>query len=72
LPEDFMTVKESLEAKELKPEDSEIAMLPSTQAELDVDTAVKVLRLIDRLEDLDDTQNVYSNAEIPPEAYEQL
>ena len=47
-------------------------MLPSTQAELDVKTAVKVLNLIERLDDLDDTQNVYSNADIPPEAYEQL
>ena len=47
-------------------------MLPSTQTELDLDTAVKVLKLIDRLEDLDDTQNIYSNAEIPSEAYEQL
>jgi len=72
LPENFMQVKEALEAKGLLAEDGEVAMLPSTQAELDVDTAVKVLRLIDRLEDLDDTQNVYSNAEIPPEAYEQL
>lgn len=71
-PEDFMTVKEALEAKGLVAEDAEIVMLPATHAELDVDTAVKVLRLIDRLEDLDDTQNVYSNAEIPPEAYEQF
>jgi len=70
--EDFMTVKDALEAKGLTAEDGEIAMLPATHAELDVDTAVKVLRLIDRLEDLDDTQNVYSNANIPAEAYEQL
>jgi len=70
--EDFMAVKEALEAKGLKAEDAEIAMLPATHAELDVDTAVKVLRLIDRLEDLDDTQNVYSNANIPTQAYEQF
>lgn len=71
-PEDFMKVKEALQAKELNSEASEITMLPSTQAELDIDTAVKVLKLIERLDDLDDTQNVYSNADIPPEAYEQL
>lgn len=71
-PEDFMTVKEALQAKELNSEASEITMLPSTQTELDLDTAVKVLKLIERLDDLDDTQNVYSNADIPPEAYEQL
>ncbi len=71
-PEDFQTVKEVLREKGLKEEDGEVAMVPAVQAELDVDTAVKVLRLIDRLEDLDDTQNVYSNADIPSEAYEQL
>ena len=71
-PEDFVTVKEAMVAKELVPEAGEITMLPATQAELDIDTAVKVLKLIDRLDDLDDTQNVYSNADIPPEAYDQL
>jgi len=70
--EDFMNVKEALQAKNLEPEEGEITMLPATQTDLDLDTAVKVLKLIDRLEDLDDTQNVYSNAEIPAEAYEQL
>lgn len=71
-PGDFIVVKEALEAKGLKAEAGEVAMLPATQAELDVSTAVKVLHLIERLDDLDDTQNVYSNADIPPEAYEQL
>jgi len=71
-PEDFMTVKEALEQEGLLAEHAEIAMLPSTQTDLDLDTAVKALRLIDRLEDLDDTQNVYTNAEIPPEAYGML
>jgi len=71
-PNEFILVKEALEARGLKPEAGEVAMLPSTLAELDIDTAVKVLRLIDALDDLDDTQNVYSNAEIPPEAYEQI
>ncbi len=71
-PEDFMVVKDALEDKGVTAEDGEIAMLPSTQAELDISCAVKVLRLIDRLEDLDDTQNVYSNASIPAEAYDQL
>jgi transcriptional/translational regulatory protein YebC/TACO1 len=35
-------------------------------------STVKVITLIERLEDLDDTQDVFSNADIPPEAYEQL
>ncbi len=70
--EDFMVVKDALQEKGLVAEDAEISMVPSTQADLDIDTAVKALRLIERLEDLDDTQNVYSNAEIPAEAYELL
>ncbi len=40
--------------------------------ELDLDGAEKVMRLIDILEDLDDVQNVYSNAEIPDDVMAQL
>ncbi len=65
---EYMAVKEALEAAELTPVHAEVSMIPATQAELDVDTARKVLRLIDALEDLDDVQNVYHNAEIPEEA----
>jgi YebC/PmpR family DNA-binding regulatory protein len=71
-PSDFVIVKEALEAKDLKTLDADVSMLPSTQTELNLDQAVKLLRLIDRLEDLDDTQNVYINVEIPAEAYEQV
>ena len=71
-PSEFILVKEALEKKGLKAEAGEVAMLPTTQAELDVDTAVKALRLIDALDDLDDTQNVFINVEIPAEAYEHL
>ena len=71
-PTDFILVKEALDARGLKSEAGEVAMIPATQADLDVAIAVKVLRLIDALDDLDDTQNVYSNAEIPAEAYELL
>jgi len=70
--EDFMSVKEALSQKELHAEVAEIAMIPSIHIDLDVETGVKVLRLIERLEDLDDTQNVYSNANIPEESYELL
>ena len=45
-------------------------MLPETTTECDLDTAVKVLRLIDALEELDDVQNVYSNGEFPEAAFE--
>jgi transcriptional/translational regulatory protein YebC/TACO1 len=44
-------------------------MRASVEVELDVESGQKVLRLLDSLEDLDDTQGVYSNADIPEEAY---
>ncbi|PWK54214.1 YebC/PmpR family DNA-binding transcriptional regulator [Pleionea mediterranea] len=71
-PDEFIAVKETIVAAGFKPENAEVAMLPSTQAELDADEGAKVLRLIERLEDLDDVQNVYTNADIPDEAYDQL
>ena len=71
-PEKFILVKEMLDDKSIKSEAAEVAMLPSIQIDVDVDTGVKVLRMMERLEDLDDTQNVYSNANIPAESYELL
>ncbi len=54
----------------LEPGDSELTMRASTNAELDLDDAQKVLRLVDLLEGSDDVQDVYYNAEIPEDAYE--
>ena len=51
-----------------EPEAAEVAMVPQAYSALDLDTAEKVLRLLDALEDLDDVQNVYTNADFPPEA----
>jgi YebC/PmpR family DNA-binding regulatory protein len=69
--EDYLNVKEAL-AKAGFTVEGEIAMIPSTVVELDVDAASKVLALIDMLEDLDDVQNVYSNADISDEVMQQL
>jgi transcriptional/translational regulatory protein YebC/TACO1 len=70
---DFHAVNEALAAAGFKGEEAEIAMIPSVGAPLeDLDTAQKVLKLIDMLEDLDDVQNVYHNAEISDEIAEQL
>jgi len=63
-PEDYLAVKTALIATGFEPDNAEVTMQASTQTELDVDDAEKMLRLIDRLEDLDDVQNVYSNADI--------
>ena len=70
---DFHAVNEALSAAGFKADDAEIAMIPSISAPLnDLETAQKVIRLIDMLEDLDDVQEVYHNAEIPDEIMEQL
>jgi transcriptional/translational regulatory protein YebC/TACO1 len=45
-------------------------MRASTEVELDLETGQKVLRFLDVLEDLDDAQAVYSNADIPEAAYD--
>lgn len=71
-PEDYLDVKEALKEAGFDAENAEVTMLPSTQAELEVSEGAKVIRLIDRLEELDDTQNVYTNADIPAESYEQV
>jgi|SRR5690606_24952154 len=71
-PEQFGAVKDALLKASLEPVASEVAMVASTEAELDLETAEKLLRLIDHLEDLDDVQNVYSNASISQEVMDQL
>lgn len=67
-PDDFITVMDAIIAAGFEPEAAEVAMVPKTYSALDLDTAEKVLRLLDALEDLDDVQNVYTNADFPPEA----
>lgn len=66
-PENYLNVKEALIAAGFEPQSSELTMQASTKAELDKDNAEKMMLLIERLEDLDDVQNVYSNGEISDE-----
>lgn len=64
-PSDFIRVKSALEEAGLKLEVAEISALPKTTVEVSGEEAVqKIGTLIDRLEDQDDVQNVYSNHEI--------
>lgn len=67
---DFLDVKQGLADAGLETVHAEIAMIPSTTVELDVETGRKIMKLIDVLDDLDDSQNVYHNAIIPEEAME--
>lgn len=64
-PEQFLDVKDALVSAGLTPERAEVTMVPSTSVELDFEGAETILKLVDMLEDLDDVQNVYSNADIP-------
>ncbi len=71
-PETYLAVKDALIAAGFEPDSSEVTMQATIQAELDADDAEKMMRLIDRLEDLDDVQDVYSNADISDEIMEGL
>ncbi len=71
-PDEFMDVKTALEAAGYKPENAEIVQIPTTETTLNADDAEKMLKLIDRLEDLDDVQEVHTNADIPAKVMEQL
>ena len=61
-PNDFMAVKDALEKAGFKPEFAEVAMKPLTEIEFTGEDAVKMQKLLDALESLDDDQDVYSNA----------
>jgi len=71
-PEAFTEVKDALTEAGLNTEQAEVSYNASTQAELDQETAEKLLRMVDALEDLDDVQEVYTNADIAPEILEAL
>jgi transcriptional/translational regulatory protein YebC/TACO1 len=70
--EAFGSVQDNLAANALESESAEVTMLASTEVDLDLEGAEKLLKLVDHLEDLDDVQNVYSNASIADEVASQL
>lgn len=64
-PDDFGSVRESLESNGLEFLEAEVKMIPDTFTAIDEETAVKFQKMLDALEDDDDVQNVYHNAEFP-------
>ena len=64
-PEAWQPVQAALAAGGMAPEASEVAMVPSSYSALDQAAGEKVLRLLEAREDLDDTENIYTNAEFP-------
>ena len=66
-PEDMDTIKDALETSGIPVSLAEITMLPTTYVTLDERSAEQMLKLVEILEDHDDTQNVYTNFDIPEE-----
>ncbi len=71
-PDDFEQVKNAITAAGLNPDNAEVTFSASTTAELEGEDAEKLLRLVDTLEDLDDVQDVYTNADISAETLEAI
>ncbi len=72
-PDAYEQLKNALQEKEIPTEIAEISMVPQSTITIDnVDTAKKILRLMDELEDHDDIQNVYANFDIPDEIVSQI
>ena len=72
LPEDFDPVKKALIDKEIETLESEISLVPETSVSTDLETSIKIYTLLEALADLDDTQNVHSNADFREEIIDQL
>ncbi len=64
-PSDITVVQDALEKAGIVISSSEVMMVPQNTTEVEGDTAQKLVKLIDNLEDNDDVQNVYHNADIP-------
>lgn len=70
--ESYESVIKALESNKIEIENSELAYLPSNTVPItDLESAVKVLKTVERLEDIDDVQNVYANFDIPDDLLEQ-
>lgn len=66
-PDAFGKIKDALDAAGFVAQNAEVTLIPSTTAQLDEDTAPKLLNLIDTLEELDDVQEVYHNGDVSDE-----
>ena len=69
-PEDLEAVRLALSEKKIPIASAELSMIPKTTVELDEKVALQTLRLIDKLEELDDVQHVFSNVDFSDEILE--
>jgi YebC/PmpR family DNA-binding regulatory protein len=66
-PADLQAIRDALTEGQIEYETDEVEFVPSMEVQLDADGARKFVRLVDALEDLDDVQNVYTNADVSDE-----
>jgi YebC/PmpR family DNA-binding regulatory protein len=71
-PEDFETVRDSMQATGIQPDSAQVTMRASTNAELGAKEAGSMIKMLEMLEDLDDVQEVYSNADISEDVLAQI
>ncbi len=71
-PGSFIEVREALEAKGFKFSNAEVTMIPQTQVALEGKQAESMLRMMDKLDDCDDVQNVYANFDISADEIEKM
>jgi YebC/PmpR family DNA-binding regulatory protein len=72
MPEDYEVVKEAIDAAEIATLSAEVTMLPQNMAELTGKDAEKMIKLMDALDDCDDVQKVYTNADIPDDVIDAM
>jgi transcriptional/translational regulatory protein YebC/TACO1 len=70
--EAFKKVGDQLRMAGIKVEDAGLRMIPNQELELSIDETLKIMKVIEGLEELDDVQNVYSNLSISDEALAKL
>ncbi|MCW2683325.1 MAG: hypothetical protein JWP33_1238, partial [Blastococcus sp.] len=71
-PGDLVAVRTALQEAGIEYDSAEAGFVPSVSVELDEDSAGKVFRLIDALEDCDDVQNVFANYDVSDEVLEKV
>jgi YebC/PmpR family DNA-binding regulatory protein len=72
MPEDYEAVKEAIDAADIATLSAEVTMLPQNMAELTGKDAEKMIKLMDALDDCDDVQKVYTNADIPDDVIDAM
>jgi len=71
-PDKLETVRRALEEKDVPIASAELSMIPKTTLNLNEEAALRVMKLLDRLEELDDVQRVFSNVDFSDEVLERL